>query len=317
MGELPSLLPQAHALKASIALSSVIAETEYLVKRGTEFRCRCPFHNEKSPSFTIVDTKGWAHCFGCGWHGDLFQWLEQKRGMRLHEAIRYLGGERQVHLAPRPVMPAEATPEWAPILPVPVTAPRINRWTRFENPKSGKQPRLEPVAMHSYRAAGGALLGYVFRCMIDGKKWTPTITYCRHQDGRQAWCLQPFPKPRPLYGLDRLAWRPYSQVILVEGEKTADAARVLFPKCVVVTWPGGVGGVAHVDWSPLDGRDVITIEDADEPGARAMAAVTGLLDASSVRRCRPHADAPAGWDLADAVGWTTSDAAAWVRRGLA
>ena len=50
--------------------------------------------------------------------------------------------------------------------------------------------------------------------------------------------------PVPMYGLDRLAARPEATVLLVEGEKTADAAELLFPGCVAITSQGGSNGAA-------------------------------------------------------------------------
>jgi DNA primase len=48
----------------------------------------CPF--EQTPSFTAVDAKGCYHCFGCGAHGDIFDWLRLQRAMSLTEAVAYL-----------------------------------------------------------------------------------------------------------------------------------------------------------------------------------------------------------------------------------
>jgi hypothetical protein len=85
-------------------------------------------------------------------------------------------------------------------------------------------------------------------------------------------CKQP-PKPLPLYGLDRLAARPDAPVLLVEGEKTADAGDSLFPDYVAIT-SGGSTSAASADWSPLSGRDVTIWPDNDEPGKKyALAAL--------------------------------------------
>ena len=106
-----------------------------------------------------------------------------------------------------------------------------------------------------------------------------------------------FPTPRPLFNLDRLAARPDAPVLVVEGEKTADAAAELLPDFVVVTSPFGAKSAGKADWSVLKGREVTIWPDNDEAGAGYAAAV--------LRRV-PHAklvDPPAflkdGWDLAD------------------
>jgi uncharacterized protein (DUF927 family) len=105
-----------------------------------------------------------------------------------------------------------------------------------------------------------------------------------------------------LYGLDQLAARPNAPVILVEGEKTADAAQELLPGHVVVTWPGGSKAVGKVDWSPLAGRAVTLWPDADNEGGKAMDEVRRLLANAGVARTRVvrlPGGLPEGWDLAD------------------
>jgi signal transduction histidine kinase len=59
---------------------------------------------------------------------------------------------------------------------------------------------------------------------------------------------------RPLYGLDRLAANPAAPVVVVEGEKAAEAAQAALPRMVVVTWPGGTNGVRWADFGPLELR---------------------------------------------------------------
>ena len=54
-----------------LLLSDVISKTVNLSKKGSDFIGLCPFHNEKTPSFTVSNDKGFYHCFGCGAHGDV------------------------------------------------------------------------------------------------------------------------------------------------------------------------------------------------------------------------------------------------------
>jgi DNA primase len=80
-------------LKGSILISGVIGQTLPLKRRGNEFEALCPFHRERSPSFTVVDHRGFFHCFGCGANGDVFGWLGRARHMSLPEAVAYLDGK--------------------------------------------------------------------------------------------------------------------------------------------------------------------------------------------------------------------------------
>jgi hypothetical protein len=119
-------------------------------------------------------------------------------------------------------------------------------------------------------------------------------------DGRWQW--KSLPKPRLLYGLPRLAADPTGSVIVVEGEKAADAAGMLFPSLCVITWPGGSKAVKYADFGPLRGRKVVLWPDADAPGFDAMREVSAILKAidCKVKFCLPPDDVAPGWDLADA-----------------
>ncbi len=79
-------------LKSRVILSSVISKTLKLDKAGREFKACCPFHQEKTPSFTVVDEKGFYHCHGCGAHGDAIRWLMDGRGLGFMDAVRELAG---------------------------------------------------------------------------------------------------------------------------------------------------------------------------------------------------------------------------------
>ncbi len=77
-------------MRARTSLSGLIGRSVKLTKAGREFKACCPFHGEKTPSFTINDDKQFAHCFGCGWHGDAFRWLKDHDGTEFIDAVRQL-----------------------------------------------------------------------------------------------------------------------------------------------------------------------------------------------------------------------------------
>ncbi|MDP9057032.1 MAG: DNA primase [Pseudomonadota bacterium] len=94
-----SLSPQwLDELRARVALSGVIGRTTRLTKAGHEFKACCPFHNEKSPSFTVNDAKGFYHCFGCGAHGDVIRWMTDQRGLSFMDAVKELAAEAGIEL---------------------------------------------------------------------------------------------------------------------------------------------------------------------------------------------------------------------------
>jgi hypothetical protein len=80
-------------IRASVPLEKLIASTMLLKKAGREYKGLCPFHNEKTPSFTVSPEKGFYHCFGCSAHGDAIRWMTDQRGFSFPEAIRRLWAE--------------------------------------------------------------------------------------------------------------------------------------------------------------------------------------------------------------------------------
>ncbi len=100
-----SLTPQwLDELRARITLSGVISRTTRLTKAGHEWKACCPFHSEKSPSFTVNDAKGFYHCFGCGAHGDVIRWMTDQRGLSFMDAVKELASEAGLEMpAPDPV----------------------------------------------------------------------------------------------------------------------------------------------------------------------------------------------------------------------
>ena len=77
-------------LRSSILTSEVVGKKVKLKARGPEFQGLCPFHNEKSPSFTVNDLKGFYHCFGCAAHGDIISFVMQSEGLEYKDAVTKL-----------------------------------------------------------------------------------------------------------------------------------------------------------------------------------------------------------------------------------
>jgi len=141
---------------------------------------------------------------------------------------------------------------------------------------------------------------------------------------KRGWQAKAAPIPRPLYNLDRLVANPGCSVLVVEGEKCAEAAQPMFPSTVVTTWPGGANAVQLADLEPLRGRLIAAVwPDADEAGLSAGKYIATRLAAMG---CRIDENTPGvklidvrgqpdGWDLADAVddGWTAEDILNWGR----
>jgi DNA primase len=77
-------------LRSRTTLSALIGKSVKLTRKGGEVKGCCPFHSEKTASFTVSDDKGFYHCFGCGAHGDAIRWLTDAGGMAFMDAVKDL-----------------------------------------------------------------------------------------------------------------------------------------------------------------------------------------------------------------------------------
>jgi DNA primase len=88
-------------IRTRLACSEVIGKRVRLIRRGREHVGLCPFHNEKTPSFTVNDDKGFFHCFGCGAHGDVIGFVMRSDNLSFPETVERLAGEAGM---PMPVL---------------------------------------------------------------------------------------------------------------------------------------------------------------------------------------------------------------------
>jgi len=281
-------------------------------RRGREYVCASLAGGNGQSCSLNLDTGRWSD-FATGEKGtDLVGLYAAARGLNQGEAARALAQELGLSNGDqgRPQVKT-ATPAWTPILPVPDDAPAPT----FQHFRLGV-----PVASWPYLDGQGRVLGHACRFEApEGKEILP-MTYGRDGAGKRTWKWKSFPDPRPLYGLDRLAkTAPDVPVLIVEGEKTADAAQRLLPSMAAMTWPGGCKAVAKADFTPLAGRTVFVWPDSDRPGIKAADDVAGRALAAGAEQVfivENHPDAPEGWDIADGEvkGMTPADALAWIEK---
>jgi DNA primase len=79
-------------LKARLSIVEVVGKRVQLTRKGREHWGLCPFHQEKTPSFSVSDQKGFYHCFGCGAHGSAFDFVMETEGLSFPEAVERLAG---------------------------------------------------------------------------------------------------------------------------------------------------------------------------------------------------------------------------------
>ena len=71
----------AQKIKERLSIEDVISSYITLEKSGANLRARCPFHNEKTPSFFVSPSRGGYYCFGCAASGDIFTFVEEFEGL--------------------------------------------------------------------------------------------------------------------------------------------------------------------------------------------------------------------------------------------
>ena len=80
-------------IKLRVKVSQIVSKSVQLKKRGKEFIGLSPFKNEKTPSFTINDEKGFYHCFSSGEHGNIFDFLMKTKSIGFGESVKILALE--------------------------------------------------------------------------------------------------------------------------------------------------------------------------------------------------------------------------------
>lgn len=86
-------------IKELLNIADVVGEYIELKKAGSHFKARCPFHNEKTPSFIVSPDRGTYHCFGCGASGDVFSFVQEFEGLDFRGALKMLGRKAGVEIS--------------------------------------------------------------------------------------------------------------------------------------------------------------------------------------------------------------------------
>lgn len=291
--------------------AAALAQAESLVREwlpdgkreGAEWTALNPTRNDQHPgSFKInLHTGRWSDFADNASGGDLislYAYLHRlNQGQAARELAARLGMEGGLNPGYSPVN-TQLTPKkpaWTPLLAVPAHAPE---------PPAAHRDHGKPTAVWTYHDASGERLFYVYRFDPPGaRKEIIPLTWCASPDGdTAAWRWQAMTAPRPLYNLPRLLARPDAPVMVVEGEKAADAAGALLPDWVAVTSSNGANAPQQTDWQPLAGRRVAIWPDYDEPGRRYAAIVTRLAQAAGAATVRTLNPAMLGVELPPPIG---------------
>lgn len=298
-------------IKSNYRIEEVIGQHINLKKQGPEMVGNCVFHSDNHASLKINPVKQKFKCFACGAGGDVLDFFELQ-GYTKPEAMKLIQEKSIVSIAE--TAPKIQEPVWKNAIPDQNNLPNplLLTFKDYGNPSNA----------WAYHDAKGNVISFVCRFDLpDGKK--DVIPYSYKSNGKKTqWAWRGLDTPRLLYNLHELTTRPTAVVLIVEGEKTADAAKLLFPKYVVTTWIGGADGVKNADWKPLHGRKIFCWADNDIPGLHAMFGgwafnektktyrrVKGIseLFEASFKQIKNSPEFPKKWDVADAV-WTPEQA---------
>jgi DNA primase len=88
-------------VKNKLSVADVVGETVQLKKAGSTYKGLCPFHGEKTPSFTVTPARESWKCFGCGEGGDIFSFVMKRDGLSFPEALKVLAGKAGVEIDER------------------------------------------------------------------------------------------------------------------------------------------------------------------------------------------------------------------------
>lgn len=267
----------------------IISKHISLQKRGSEFYGVCPFHSDEHSSLQVNQKKQIFKCFPCGAGGDALEFLKRK-GYTFHEAVAEIEGQASTPSAPIEQRTAKASKktEWKQIKPTAGVSHAITHYNHGI-----------PSKTWTYHDTDGTPIGYV--CRFDLAEGKQVLPYVFATDGnRSEWRWLGFEKPRPLYNLHLITQNQTALIILVEGEKTADAIQQHFDpsEIIATTWIGGADGRNSADFTPIEGRTVNLWADNDEPGRKAMLEVAKKLKCA-VRWIPVPETYPEKWDAAD------------------
>ena len=160
-----------------------------------------------------------------------------------------------------------------------------------------------PDTIYTYTNVQGQPVFWVLRNNTAPKVIKPLVSITYRENNESRFVQMHMPNGRPPYNMLRVARA--QTVVIVEGEKTVEAAQQRWPDRVFTTWSGGTGAVKQTDWSLLKGKNVILVPDNDQPGITAMENIASILFAQdtsikvSFAYRKVQDNLPKGWDLAD------------------
>ena len=285
----------AQAIKEAAQIADVVGRFVTLKRAGSRYVGLCPFHTERTPSFTVTPSRNIFKCFGCGEGGDATAFLIKHQGLTYPEALRYLAemvgiavddtpGNRAPYKspkpAPRPTPPPQPAPDFLPKTTFRATLKghEKNNFVAYLRKRFGNAVAAEMVGRYNVGTSKDWKPGAVVFWYLDtlnrvryGKvmQYDPD-TGKRDRSGQVGamaahTLLKLTGNFTPCwYGEHLLNKNTAAPVGIVESEKTGIIASLYFPGFVWLA-AGGKGVADPAKWGPLEGRRVVLFPDADPP----------------------------------------------------
>lgn len=268
------------------------------------------------------ETKGlWCRFSRENEKGDLFDLIKISKGtLNKQEAIAwskaYLGinssldlsshvSEKSIErtISGQDIKDSKDNKELRILIPSPETAKIFNPEKLFMYKLKDGSKVIEGV--YAYKNIENQLCGYVVRMkdLKNGTKETLPVVYTENSQGVKSWKSRGFGENRCLYN-EHLLQNSTKPVLIVEGEKTADAAQKLYSEVDVVSWSGGTNGYIKSNWNVLSGKEVVIWPDNDQTGIKAAENIKKLLEEKNITKAKivdisKIEFLPEKWDLAD------------------
>lgn len=283
-------------IKDSIVMSQLVSNYIQLKSDGKDLKGLCPFHKETTPSFTVFDRTQSFYCFGCAASGDVIDFVCKQHGLSFRQAIEYFGGQflepSKAHNIPIAKPAARLDSDY-------IKTPEIDFNKIFSN-KLKKYVKANNDLYYRYDYGDSKPAGYIIRTIDKkGKKQFYPIGLFEHPDDGLVWAYGGLSNPRPLYNLPEILKEQDKPVLIVEGEKCAEAAKKLLKKFVVTTWVGGAKAVGQTDWGILEDREVFIWPDNDPGGIEAAKEISSML--MNIETIKIKKEWSEKWDIADEI----------------
>jgi DNA primase len=276
------------AIRAANRLSSVVRRYVKLERAGAEWRACCPFHPDRTPSFTINDAKGFAHCFGCGWHGDVLDFISAIETVQLQDALQLLNAAPATIPQAEPPKERETEAEalriWLegiPLIGTPAEAYlrsrgivcRLPDTLRFSRLHYGKRGRLHPCLIALVTSADGQPRGIQRTYLTESGTGKAAV-------------------PKPKLSLGRISGGAIRlapaarELVLCEGLEDGLTLQQELGQAVWVA--AGVGNLKKMRL-PIGARSIVIGADGDAAGERGAmdAAARFAAEGRQVRVIRP------------------------------